>query len=157
MSGCPVFLHIHEYQTCAPASMLWFCTKLWSSRMLGKTLPSWCEWRSYPCSFCIQSHILLRSEISRSGGSPPADVTPRIRRGPRAGCPLTCINSRRKARWIMSRNVVPLSSSFRLAASRTSSGSSTVILIQFPMFPYLWAIEFKGKPRTYKIGPRYPA
>ena len=116
----------------------------------------WCQWRSCARSICIQSHILPRSETSSPGGSPPADVTQRIRRGRRAGRPAGCLNSRRKARSRISRNVVLVSSAFRLASRRRASGSSTVVFIQFPILPYLWGNgEATIKPRTSRTGPRY--
>ena len=101
----------------------------------------WCQWRSCARSFCIRSHILLRSEMSRPGGNPPADVTHRIRRGRRVGRPPACRNSLRKARSTMSRKVVLISNAFRLASSSRSSGSSTVIFIQVPLFPYFWGSQ----------------
>jgi hypothetical protein len=55
----------------------------------------------------------------------------------------------------MSRKVVPVSNAFRLASSRRSSGSSTVVFIWFPILPYLWRNgESNKKPRSSKTGPR---
>jgi hypothetical protein len=90
-----------------------------------------------PRYLCIQSHILLRSEISRPGGSPPADVTQRTLQGRRGGRLSPSLNSRRNARSRISRKVVRVSNAFRLASSRRSSGSSTVVFIWFPILRYL--------------------